>query len=226
MLGFPGGSDGKESTCNEGATREGGLIPGSGRSLGGGSGYPPQCSCLQNPNDKGAWWATVHRLQRVGHFWATNTFIFHFINHVNLLQWGKRNTYSAANLWDSNVVPKNTSFSFLGKQYFTEKPVLLVKCSLPSGTWQDWDEWWWVCSGLNWVHPSMRLAGAVTFGHLTGPFYDCGNSRGYVPQLSGLLKFFVLFLLFSFKKTVISFMLLHVDKWSFYFNSVHQFFLL
>ena len=60
MLGFPGGSDGKESTCNEGATGKGVLIPGSGRSLGGGSGYPPQCSCLQNPQDKGAWWATVH----------------------------------------------------------------------------------------------------------------------------------------------------------------------
>ena len=43
------------------------LIPGSGRSPGGGNGNPPQCSCLENPMDRGAWWATVHGLQRVGH---------------------------------------------------------------------------------------------------------------------------------------------------------------
>ena len=37
-----------------------GLIPGSGRSPGGGSGNPLQYSCLENSMDKGAWWATVH----------------------------------------------------------------------------------------------------------------------------------------------------------------------
>ena len=36
------------------------LIPGSGRSLGGGHGNPLQYSCLENPMDRGAWWATVH----------------------------------------------------------------------------------------------------------------------------------------------------------------------
>ena len=36
-----------------------GSIPGSGRSSGGGHGNPLQCSCLENPMDKGAWWATV-----------------------------------------------------------------------------------------------------------------------------------------------------------------------
>ena len=35
-----------------------GLIPGSGRSPGGGHGNPLQCSCLENPMDRGAWWAT------------------------------------------------------------------------------------------------------------------------------------------------------------------------
>ena len=35
-------------------------IPGSGRSLGKGNGNPLQYSCLENPMDKGAWWATVH----------------------------------------------------------------------------------------------------------------------------------------------------------------------
>ena len=37
-----------------------GLIPGSGRSPGGGNGNPLQHSCLENPMDRGAWWATVH----------------------------------------------------------------------------------------------------------------------------------------------------------------------
>ena len=51
IRGFPGGSDGKESTCNEG---DWGLIPGSGRSPGEGNGYPLQYSCLENPMDRGA----------------------------------------------------------------------------------------------------------------------------------------------------------------------------
>ena len=56
---FPSGSDGKESSCN---TRDPGLIPGSGRSLVEGHGYPLQFSCLENSMDRGGWWlwATVH----------------------------------------------------------------------------------------------------------------------------------------------------------------------
>ena len=54
--GFPGDSDGKEPACNGG---DPGLIPGSGRSPGEGNGYPLQYSCLENPMDRGAWWATV-----------------------------------------------------------------------------------------------------------------------------------------------------------------------
>ena len=41
-------------------TQEVGLIPGSGRSPGGGNGNPLQYSCLGNPMDREAWWATVH----------------------------------------------------------------------------------------------------------------------------------------------------------------------
>ena len=68
---FPGGSDGKESVCSVG---DPGSFPGLGRSLGEGNGYLLQYSCLENPMDRGAWWATVHELQRVGQDWATNTF--------------------------------------------------------------------------------------------------------------------------------------------------------
>ena len=49
-------SDGKESACNAG---DPGLIPGPGRSPGEGNGNPLQFSCLENPTDRGAWWATV-----------------------------------------------------------------------------------------------------------------------------------------------------------------------
>ena len=56
-LGFPGGSDGKASACHGG---DPGSIPGSGRSPGEGNGNPLQYSCLKNPMDRGAWWATVH----------------------------------------------------------------------------------------------------------------------------------------------------------------------
>ena len=56
-MGFPGGSDGKESACNAGNP---GLIPGSGRSPGGGNGNPLHYSCLENPMDREAWWATIH----------------------------------------------------------------------------------------------------------------------------------------------------------------------
>ena len=56
-LGFPGSSVGKESACNAGDPA---LIPGSGRSPGGGHGHPLQYSCLENPVDRGAWQTTVH----------------------------------------------------------------------------------------------------------------------------------------------------------------------
>ena len=52
--------DGKDSTCNAGDTGDMGLIPGLGRSPGGGNGNPLPYPCLENPLDSGAWWATVH----------------------------------------------------------------------------------------------------------------------------------------------------------------------
>ena len=54
--GFLDGSVGKESTCNAG---DPGLIPGWGRSPGEGNGNPFQYACLENPMDRGAWWAIV-----------------------------------------------------------------------------------------------------------------------------------------------------------------------
>ena len=56
-MGLPGGSDGKESTCDAG---DPGSIPGLGGSPGESNGYPLQYSCLENPMDRRAWQATVH----------------------------------------------------------------------------------------------------------------------------------------------------------------------
>ena len=48
--------------------------------LGEGNGNPLHCSCLENPRDGGAWWATVHGSQRVGHDWVTSLSLFTFIH--------------------------------------------------------------------------------------------------------------------------------------------------
>ena len=61
LLGFPGGSDCKESAYNAGDL---GSIPGLGRVLGGEHGNPRQYSCLEIPMDRGAWWAAVHRVAK------------------------------------------------------------------------------------------------------------------------------------------------------------------
>ena len=52
----------KNSPAKAGEIRDVGLIPGLGRSPGGGHGNPLQCPCLENPMDRGAWRATVHRV--------------------------------------------------------------------------------------------------------------------------------------------------------------------
>ena len=63
-VGFPGGAVVKNLAANARDTRDIGLIPGSGRSPGEGNGNPLQYSCLENPTDRGAWWATVCRAAR------------------------------------------------------------------------------------------------------------------------------------------------------------------
>ena len=57
---FPGDSAVKNPPANSGNMRDTGSIHGSGRSPGEGDGSPFQYSCLENPMDRGAWWATVH----------------------------------------------------------------------------------------------------------------------------------------------------------------------
>ena len=61
MRGFPVALVVKNWPANAGDTTVMSLIPGWGRSPGGGHGYPLQYSCLENPIDRGAWRAAVHR---------------------------------------------------------------------------------------------------------------------------------------------------------------------
>ena len=61
-MGFPGGSDGKESFCNAG---ELGSTPGLGRSLREGNGNPLQYSCLENFMDRGTWHDTDHGVTKL-----------------------------------------------------------------------------------------------------------------------------------------------------------------
>ena len=60
ILDLPGGTVVKNLLDNAGYARDVGLILESGRSLGVGNGNPLQYSCLENPMDREAWWATVH----------------------------------------------------------------------------------------------------------------------------------------------------------------------
>ena len=63
IWGFPSGSVVKPP-ASVGGTREAGSIPGSERSPGVGNDNPLQYSCLENPPDRGAWWAAVHGSKR------------------------------------------------------------------------------------------------------------------------------------------------------------------
>ena len=61
-MGLPGGSDGKESAYN---AEDLGSVPGLGRSPGEGNDYSLSYSCLENPMDRGAWQAAVHRVAKI-----------------------------------------------------------------------------------------------------------------------------------------------------------------
>ena len=77
IQGFPDSSVGKEPACN---AEDPSLIPGWGRSLGGGNGDPLQCSCLGNPMDRGIWWATVLRIsQRWTQLKCLSTYMYIYI---------------------------------------------------------------------------------------------------------------------------------------------------
>ena len=60
----------KNMLANAGYIRDEDSIPGLGRSPGEGNGNPLQYSCLENPMDRGAWWVTVHGIERIRYDWS------------------------------------------------------------------------------------------------------------------------------------------------------------
>ena len=85
VLGFPGGMlVVKNLPANAGDTRAVVSIPGSGRFFGGGHGNPLKHYCLENPMDRGAWWAAVHRVAKSWAWlkWLSTIIILWFIHIV------------------------------------------------------------------------------------------------------------------------------------------------
>ena len=76
----------KNLPANAGDIRDVGLIPGSGRSPGGGHGKPLHgYSCLENPMDGGAWWATVHGVAKS---WTQLSYFTHTTDYEVVSHWG------------------------------------------------------------------------------------------------------------------------------------------
>ena len=125
-FGFPGGSEVKTSACNAGDL---GSIPGSGRSPGEGNGNPLQYSCLENPMDGGAWWATVNGVAkgrtRVSDFTFTSTSCFEwsgikmwclalkqsFCQHEGRVTWIAK-TWTHADIIDLTLEPPTSHLLF------------------------------------------------------------------------------------------------------------------
>ena len=76
-LGFPVGSDGKETACNAGDM---GSIPGSERSPWRGHGTPLQYYCLENSMNRAVWLATVHGVAKSRTHWATSLSLCTFVH--------------------------------------------------------------------------------------------------------------------------------------------------
>ena len=76
----------KNPPASAGDERDAGLIPGSGRFSGEGNGNPLQYSCLGNPMDRGAWWATVHGVVRVGNVLATKQQSIHLSLSLSVIK--------------------------------------------------------------------------------------------------------------------------------------------
>ena len=77
-MGFPGGTAVKNMPVNAEDARDVGSIPGLGRSPGGGNGNPLWYSCLENPMDRGASWATVHGVAKSWTQWSLHSYIHRF----------------------------------------------------------------------------------------------------------------------------------------------------
>ena len=101
--GLPGWLSSQEADCNAGGTKDG-SVPGSGRSPGEGNGNPLQYSCLENPVDRGTWWAIVHGFEK------SQTRLRWLSRHVQ--SWGRRRMPISKN----SRKPQTKALSFSERQ--------------------------------------------------------------------------------------------------------------
>ena len=98
----------KKSVCNVGDTGDLSSIPGSGRSLGGGNGDPLQYSCLGNPIDREAWWATFHGVTKSQTRLGT-------LAHMSFLSWSQKDGSLLASLSLSLLIFKDIFLRMLNE---------------------------------------------------------------------------------------------------------------
>ena len=102
--GLPWWLSGLESACSAGDSGDTGSVPGLGRSPVGGNGNPLQHFCLENPMNRGAWWATVHRVAK------SQTQLKRLSTHQQPFIWGfsggSDSKVSACNAGDPDLIPR------------------------------------------------------------------------------------------------------------------------
>ena len=108
-MNFPSGSVGKESACTAG---DAGLIPGLGRSPGGGHGNPLHYCCLENRIDRGAWQATAHRVTKSRTQLSNQHFTLPFRSFQVVLV-VKNPPASAGNVRDVGSIPGSERFPWM-----------------------------------------------------------------------------------------------------------------
>ena len=175
-----------------------GLIPGLGRSPGGGNGNPLQDSCLENPMDTGGWWATVHGVTK-SWTWLSGT---HTHTHTHIfLEWRPLKKTPKTKTLNSETCPartldlsvcilvKSPTTSWKGLSFF---PLKLLSCF---GSFKNiLSLMWWeqiVKAGLLYLQISLfgqteRLA-VPSFFSDTMLVYEIQNSGWYWPGITSLL---------------------------------------
>ena len=117
----------KNLPANAGNAVEAGSVPGLGRSSGGRNGNPLQYSCLENPRDRGAWWATVHRVMKS---WTW-------------LKW--LSIYAVT--FAKDLIPNKVTFTDTGNQnlnvYFRESQLNPLNGQRGRSTETRWEDRWW-----------------------------------------------------------------------------------
>ena len=106
--GFSDDLVGKKSVCNVGNTGDSSLIPGLGRSLGGGNGSPLQDSCLGNPMDREAWWVTFHGVAKSQTRLST-------LAHMSFSSWSQKDGNLSASLSLSFLILKGIFLRMLNE---------------------------------------------------------------------------------------------------------------